>query len=400
MSNFGEDLIFGPRGGGVYYWDATGGLSVRGVALSSLGGASDTPVIQNGILVSDVSRFVIVFGSNDVGSAVQDPMLVRWSDQESAVDWTPAPTNQAGSLRLSHGSKIVAWINIRQEVLVFTDSALYSMQYLGAPVVWGATLMSDNISVVSPNAVAVTAGVVYWMGTDKFYKYDGRAQTLRCDLRQYVFGDINALQTEQVFASTNEAFNEVWWFYPSADSTTVDRYVVYNYAEDLWYYGTMARTAWIDTGLRTNPVAATYLGNLVSHEVGCDDRTTDVATAIEAYISSSEFDIDDGDRFAFIYRVLPDISFRNSTADSPSAVLTLIPMKNSGSGFNDPQSVAGSSSGTITRTATVPIEAFTGQVYIRVRGRQLIMEIRSTGLGVSWQMGTPRLDIRPDGRRG
>lgn len=398
LSNFGEDLIFAPRGGAIYYWDATNGVTTRGVLLSSLGGASDVPTIQNGLLVSDPSRFVFAFGPNTIGTAVQDPMLIRWSDQESAVNWTPAVTNQAGDLRLSRGSQIIAWASMRQEILVLTDTALFSMQYSGPPAVWGATLLSDAVSCMGMNVVAVADGVAYWMGTDKFYKYDGRVQTLRCDLRQYIFGDLDTAQAAQVFASTNEAYNEIWWFYCTSGSTTVDSYAVYNYAEDIWYYGSLARTAWLDTKLRGKPVAATYSNNIVEHETGCDDATTATPAAIEAYIASSEFDIDDGDRFAFVYRVLPDVSFRGSTGDSPAATLTLIPMKNSGSGYTTPQSVAGSSSAAITRTATVPIEEFTGQVYIRVRGRQLILELRSTALGVAWQMGTPRIDIRPDGR--
>lgn len=400
QQNFGEDLIFGPAGGALYYWDATGGVTTRGTALTAAGGASNVPTIHQILLVSDIQRFVIVFGTNEIGSAVLDPLLIRWSDQESAVNWTPAITNQAGDIRVSHGSKLVTAIATRQEILVLTDAAVYSMQYSGPPGVWGLTLLGDNISVMSQRCIATASGAVYWMGRDKFYKYDGRVQTLRCDLRQFIFLDLDIIQAEQVFATTNEAFNEIWWFYPSLGSTTVDMYAVYNYQEDIWYYGTMARTAWIDTALRANPVAATYINNLVSHEYGVDDYSTAVGAAIEAYIGSSEFDIDDGDHFMFIYRVLPDITFTGSTAASPSATLTLIPMVNSGSGYTTPASLGGSSTASITRSATVPIEAFTGQVYVRVRGRQLILKLSSDALGTTWQMGTPRLDVRPDGRAG
>ena len=399
-NNFGEDLIFGPRGGAMYYWKASTGLTVRGEALTAKAGASDVPTVQNYILVSDVSRFVFAFGCNELGSSVQDPLLIRWSDQESAVDWTPAPTNQAGSLRLSHGSAIQTALQVRQEVLVFTDTAVYSMQYVGAPIVWGATMLGDNVSCVAPNAVSLASGVAYWMGVDKFYKYDGTVQTLKCDLWQHVFSDINLLQGYQIFSSTNEAFNEIWWFYCSKNSTTVDKYVVFNYLENIWYYGSMARTAWIDSGTRNNPVAATYSYNLVNHESGVDNGESATLTAINSYIESAEWDPQDGHKFSFIYRMLPDITFRSSTNGSnPQVTMSIIPMKNSGSGYNTPQSVGGSSEATVVRTAIVPIEEFTGQVFIRVRGRQFIFKVEANQLGTGWQLGRPRVDIRPDGLR-
>jgi len=401
QSNFGEDLIFAPRSGAIYYWDATTGVETRAVALTSLAGGTDVPTIQNFIFVSDISRFVFAFGCNDYGSAVQDSMLIRWSDQESLVDWSPAPTNQAGSVKFSHGSELVTCLQTRQEIVVWSDSALYSLQYVGLPAVWQSQLLGDNISIASPNAAATASGVVYWMGVDKFYKYDGRVQTLRCDLRQYIFSDINVLQTGQIFSGTNEGFNEVWWFYCSANSTTVDKYVVYNYSEDIWYYGTMARTAWLDSGLRDYPLAATYTYNLVNQEQGNDDNETGTPVAIAASIGSSEFDIDDGHNFGFVWRVIPDLTFRNSSGDlTPQCTMTLIPYQNSGSGPNDPESVAGSSSASIARTASAPVEEFTGQIYIRVRGRQMIFKVDSNRLGTAWQLGAPRIDIKPDGRRG
>jgi hypothetical protein len=333
-------------------------------------------------------------------------MLIRWSNQEDPVNWTVSATSQAGSLTLSHGSIIVTVVQTRQEIVVFTDSTVYSLQYLGPPAVWSSQLLGDNISIISPNAATIASGKVYWMGVDKFYVYDGRINTLNCDLRKYIYQDINLSQNQQVFCSTNEGFNEVWWFYCSANSTTIDKYVIYNYLESdgkggqgVWYYGTMARTAWLDSGLRSYPIAATYSYNLVDHENGVDNGETATTLPIEAYISSSEFDIDDGDKFGFIWRVLPDMTFEGSTASSPSAVMTLLPMQNSGSGYNSPTSVGGSDHATVTRTATVPIEQFTGQVYIRVRGRQMIMKVASSDLGVQWQLGFPRFDIRQDGRR-
>jgi hypothetical protein len=349
--------------------------------------------------VSDISRFVFALGCNDYGSTVLDPMLVRWSDQEDATNWTPAATNQAGSLRLSKGSEIITGIQARQEVLVWTDSSLYSFQYAGAPSVWGAQLVGDNISIASQNAVAYAGGVAYWMGKDKFYKYDGRTQTLRCDLRQYVFSDIDQGQYEQVFAGTNEGFNEIWWWYCSSGSTTIDKYVVYNYLEDVWYYGTMARTAWLDSGLRDYPIAAGYANNIMDHEFGVDNNETGTTLPIAAFITSAEFDLDDGHQFMFVWRMLPDITFRGSSANSPSATMYLLPLKNSGSGYTDPPSVGGSNNATITRTAVIPIEQFTGQVFTRVRARQMAMKVESTGVGVTWQLGAPRIDTRPDGRR-
>jgi hypothetical protein len=373
-------------------------VGARGVNIVTLPGALDPPVVQNFIFVSDTYRFVICFGSNDVGSTTQDPMLIRWSDQESVTDWSPTAANQAGSIRLSHGSKIITAVQTRQEIVVWTDTSLYSLQYLGAPLVFGVQLLGDNISIMGPNAVAIASGVVYWMGKDKFYNYSGRVQTQNCDLRRHVFQNINLSQNEQVFAGTNEQFNEVWWFYCSADSTTVDSYVVYNYLENLWYYGSMQRTAWIDVGLRDYPQAATYSYNLVDHERGNDDNVTGTAAAINAYIESAEFDIQDGHNLGFVYRILPDLTFDGSDTGSPQVTMTLIPMMNSGSGYNNPQSLAGSSSATVARTSTTTIEQFTGQVYVRVRGRQMIFKIESNQLGCAWQLGAPRIDIRPDGR--
>ena len=399
QSNFGEDLVFAPRGGEIYYWDATTGLEVRGFLLSSMVGASDVPVIQNNILVSDIYRFVFALGCNDYGSTTLDPMLIRWSDQEDAKNWTPAATNQAGSIRLSRGSAIITAQQARQEVLVWTDAAVYSLQYQGAPTVWGAQLVGENTSVVSQTAVAYANGVAFWMGVDKFYKYDGRTQTLRCDLRNHIFSNFNFDQSDQVVSGTNEGFNEVWWFYCTADSTVVNRYVVYNYLEDIWYFGSMGRTAWLDSGLREYPVAATYSQNIVNHEQGVDDNETAATLPIAAYITSSEFDLDDGHQFVFVWRVLPDMTFRGATAESPTAVMTLLPLKNSGSGYTNPPSVGGENFADVTRTAVLPIEAFTGQSFTRVRGRQLAVKVSSTDLGVTWQLGSPRLDMRPDGRR-
>ena len=476
--NYGEDLVFNPRGGGLYYWDATGGLTTRGVLLNSLGGTVsftsasptvvtstilytegaalqfaattslptgisaattyyvfevngltfklldsagaavntsstgtgvyisllvDVPTILNNLTVSDTSRFVITFGCNDYGSATLDPMLIRWSSQDDIYNWTPDPTNQAGFIRISHGSEIVSVVQTRQEVVIFTDSAIYSLQYLGPPYVWAPQLLGDNISIMSTNSAIIASGVLYWMGVDKFYVYDGRVNTLNCDLRRFVFGDLNQQQALQVFAGTNEGFNEVWWFYCSANSSAVDRYVIYNYLEKIWYYGTMERTAWLDSGLQTVPIAAKYnsslyTGNLINHETGLNDNTTGTAVAIDAYISSSEFDIGDGHNFGFVWRVLPDLTFENAentpAGAVPSVAMTLQGLANSGSGVTSTASQPVSKSSTYVIT-----EQFTGQIFTRMRGRQMIFKISSNQINTCWQLGAPRIDIRPDGRR-
>jgi hypothetical protein len=400
QSNFGEDLIFGPRYGAIYYWDASAGTTNnRAVQLTG----TEVPTKQHAILVSDVSRFVFAFGCNDIGSSDINPMLVRWSDQEDPYNWLPAPTNQAGSVLLSHGSEISTAIQTRQEIVVLTDMAVYSLQYVGAPVVWQTTLLADGTSSFSPNGAVFAANTLYWMGNDKFYMYDGTVQTLNCDLRKYIFQDIARDQPYQVFAGAVEAFNEVWWFYCSEGSKTVDKYVVYNYMEKIWYYGNLARTAWLDSDTRDYPIAATYHNNLVYHENGVNDNATGTPAPLNAWISSAEWDADDGHNFSFMYRMLPDLTFSGSSnapnGSAPTATLSVIPLKNSGSGYTNPTSVGGSNAANVSRIATVPVEEFTGQVFIRVRGRQFVFKIESNQLNTTWQLGSPRVDIRNDGRR-
>ena len=401
QSNYGEDLVFAYRGGPLCYWAANTGVTVRGKVIDTTNypTSTDVPSIVNFVTVSDIYRFVFCFGANTLGTVVQDPMLIRWSDQEDVFNWTPSATNFAGSQRLSRGTEIITARQARQEVLVWTDAALYSMQYEGGDAVWSVQLLGDNVSIASQNATAYAGSTAYWMGRDKFYRYDGTVMTLPCNVKRYVFNDINTEQFNQVIAGTNEGFNEVWWFYPSAGVTTNDRYVVYNYQENVWYYGTLARTAWLDSGLRDRPIAATYSNNLVDHEKGNDDKQTAVTAPIAASITSSEFDLDDGHSFVLINRMLPDVTFDGSSATNPAASMTISPMANSGSGYNNPLSEGGNSSATVTRSATVPIEQFTGQVYLRVRGRQIAFKMESTAEGVAWQLGSPRLDMRPDGRR-
>jgi hypothetical protein len=380
----------------------------NGIPVTSLGGASDVPAYVNFAMVSDASRFTIAFGCSAYGATDTqiDPMLIRWTDQESVVNWTPAVTNQAGYVRLSHGSQILTAVQTRQEIVVFTDTSLYSLQYLGPPYVWGTQLLGDNVSIAGYNTAIIASGIVYWMGVDKFYKYDGRVQTLRCDLLRFIYSDINLDQQAQFFAGTNEGFNEVWWFYCTSGSTVINQYVIYNYTEDIWYYGSLGRTAWLDSGLTNYPLAATYSYNLVFHEYGIDDNTTATTQAIEAYITSSQYDIGDGHNFGFVWRIVPDLTFRGSstTGTTPQVTMYLLPLQNSGSGYNDPvesanQSVGGVSYANIDRIGTYTVDQFTGQVYTRVRGRQMALKISSNQIGTMWQLGAPRIDIRPDGRR-
>lgn len=416
--NYGQDLIFAPRGGAIYYWSATTGLSVRGKYLSdvanvaSAGSGQWVPHTVNEVVASDIQRFVMAYGANsyDPGDPNTDfdPMLVRWSDQENPFQWVPEITNQSGEFRLSHGSYIVTTINTRQEILVLTDSTLYSQQYLGPPYVWGFNVLMDNISIMGPNTIITVNNVTYWMGTDKFYMYSGRVETLPCSLRQYVFNDINKDQSWQVYAGSNEGYNEVWWVYCSENSTLVDRYVIYNYLDRVWYYGSLVRTSWLDSGLRPNPMATDVfsydfqgnpLGRVIYHEVGNDDAAGDTTLPITAYVQSSDFDIAEGHNFGYVWRMLPDVNFNNSSVNNPSVTMYIKPRQNSGSAYGVADLPTVTSQNNFTNVPQYNIQQFTGQVYTRLRGRQLAFKIQSDGLGVAWQLGVPRIDIKPDGRR-
>jgi hypothetical protein len=481
QSNFGQDLIFNPRQGALYYWSpgsgATPTVDQRGTRISpftarinttngnpaitvtetngylqpgvaiigagipagtviltgsgytgnytlSLNATADAtgvlvdvllgsqvPSVANEILVSDSSRIVIAFGCNDLNSTEQDPLLIRWSTQESYTTWQPETTNQAGGYRLSHGSYIVGALQTRQEILVWTDTAIYSMQYLGPPFVWGFTLLADNISIMSQNITATAAGVVYWMGTDKFYVYSGRVETLPCAVRTYVFNDINRGQYAQFFGGTNEGFSEVWWFYCSANSSVIDRYVIFNYLDRVWYYGSLSRTAWLDSPLRASPIAATIGNQLVFHESGNDDGTTNPPSPIYSYIQSSDFDIGDGHNYGFIWRLIPDITFDGSTSLEglyPKVTMTMRPRQNPGAPYNTaPSPTVASTQNYSGIEKNYTVQEFTEIIYTRIRGRQMAFKIESNKpgsenadqLGTQWQLGVPRLDVRPDGRR-
>jgi hypothetical protein len=406
QANYGQDLLINPRGGAIYLWkvNVTPTVYDRAVLLSSTSPSpytTDTscPSVCNAVAVSDASRFVIAFGCNDYGETDIDPLLIRWSDQEDYTTWAPAATNQAGSYRLSTGSSIVTNLQTRQEILVWTDAAVYSMQYLGPPYVWGFQILGSNTSIAGPNAVATAANVTYWMGLDKFYMYSGRVETLYCPLRQYIFGDINLQQQYQFFASTNEGFNEVWWFYCSANSTVIDRYVIYNHLEKIWSYGNLSRTAWIDSPLRDYPSAAGYNGQLIYHEDGVDNGTTNPASPIEAYIQSADMDIGDGHNYGFVWRMIPDVTFDGSYVNNPAVTITLRPRQNPGANYGTSPSPEVVSAQNYQGQRNYVVQQFTQIVYTRVRGRQMAFKIASDGLGVQWQLGVPKIDLRPDGRR-
>jgi len=478
--NFGADLVIAPRGGPIFYWKDSTGVSTRAqyvstlansttaltdastfgsgvtsitvsataanniypymyitgtnlpantqVASTYLTGSTTVPIttttsgVSSGtysysyagafvpsstyqVVTSVIQEFVIAFGSNPYSpnnsATTFNPMTVRWSDQANPYQWVPSITNQSGEFLLTNGSYIMGARATRQEILVWTDSCLYSMQYLGAPYVWGFQILMDNISVMSPNSMITINNVTYWMGRDRFYMYSGRVEVLPCALRQYIFADINQDQAYQVFAGANEAFNEVWWFYVSQSSsgTSVDKYIIYNYLDRVWYYGSMARTAWFQTGSVQYPVAADYNGRLLYHENGCDDLSTSAAAPIDSYVQSSDFDIGDGHNFGFVWRILPDVNFNGSVTNNPSVTMTVKPRQNSGTPYGTADNPQVISAQNYTTTPQYTVQEFTGQVYTRLRGRQMAFRIESTGLGVAWQLGSPRIDIRPDGRR-
>jgi hypothetical protein len=483
QDNFGADLVMAPRGGPIFYWQDAGGVGTRAQYLSTLATAAGqpgtyVPTTTNQVLVSPTSDIVIAFGCNPYVSGTPNtpfnPMLVRWSDALNAYNWVPALTNQAGDYTLTRGSFIMGARNTRQEILVWTNSALYSMQYIGAPYVYGFNLLMDNISILSPNAMITINNVTYWIGNGKFYQYSGTVQTLPCSLRQYIFDDINLNQAFQVFAGSNESFNEIWWFYVSneAPNNQIDSYVVYNYLDQVWYYGKMSRSFWYQSGIQQGPLATNYLPNatftgtisgniltvtqlasgsisldvsitgtgvtpntvitgygtgtgglgtytvsifqsvastamvtngnigyLLEHEEGVDDVAGLTARPIDAYVQSSDFDIGDGHNFGFVWRILPDVNFNGSNVNAPYVTMTVKPRENSGSPYGQADNPQVTSSNNYTTFSEYTIQTYTGQVYTRLRGRQMAFRIESNSLGVAWQLGSPRIDIRPDGRR-
>jgi hypothetical protein len=394
---FGEDLIMNYRDGGVYYWDtsanAIGSDWGRAVALSDLPGAdSTTPTIAKQIIVSDVDRHIIAFGCDDEFSrGLQDPLLIRFSDQENPLVWASQATNTAGSLRIGSGSEIICAVETRQQIVVFTDVSLHAMQFLGPPFTFGINLISENVTIASPNAAQAVEDTVYWLGREDFYVYTGQVQKLPCDVRNYVFDNFNTDQTEKVTSGLNSTFNEIWWFYPTGDSEENDSYVIFNYAQNVWYYGSLARTAWVDGGVNGYPIAAATDNRLYYHEFGQEDGET--GGSLAARIESSPIDIGDGEQFMFITRIIPDLTFSGSESATPKVDFTVKMRNFPGSNYNQ---IVDSE---VDRIATFPLEQFTGQLHVRLRGRSMALEITSDEPGTQWRLGSPRIDMRTDGKR-
>jgi hypothetical protein len=392
--NFGEDLLINVRNGGIYYWDKTNGIGARAVSLGSLPAANLTPTVAKQILVSDRDRHILVFGCDtEENPGVQDPLAIRFSSQESLTDWQSTATNTAGELRLGSGSEIVRALETRQQILVFTDTTLYSMQFLGPPFTFGVSTLSENLTIAGPNAAIAVDDNVFWMGRSEFYAYSGAVQRLPCTVRDFVFSDLNESQLSKVNAALNTKHAEIWWFYPSANSDEVDKYVVYNYLEQVWYYGSLARTAWVDRGIFDYPFAANTDGFIYEHEIGFDDGTTDPVSPINAYIQSSPVDIGDGEKFMLLRRMIPDVDFKSSTALVPAVQITL-DVKNAPDG-----TYARTQTNSFVKTQSAVVDDRTEQLYFRLRGRQMRFRMGSDELGVDWRLGSPRLDIRPDGRQ-
>ena len=390
--NFGEDLLINPIDGAIYYWDKTNTLSSRAVNITSITGSSGAPTIAKQVLVSDLDRHVIAFACNPLGSSTQDNLLIRFSSQESLTDWTPEVTNTAGDLRLGSGSTFVQALETKREILIWTDKSLHSMRFIGQPFTFGLQQLASNITIMGPKAAVATEDFVFWMGNDNFYVYAGQTTQLPCSVRDYIFLDFNFEQKDKVVAGVNSQWGEVVWFYPSASSTDNDKYVIYNYFEKVWYYGNLSRTAWIDRGIRQYPIAAGASGGssyLYNHEIGSDDD----GSAMDCFIESSQLDIGDGDRFLLTRRLIPDLRFDGSTASTPEVDFTLKTRTYPGANYNQ------TATGAVTRTATTPVQQFTNEVDMRLRGRSFAIRVASDDLGVRWKLGSPRVDLRPDGRR-
>ena len=381
IDNFGEDMISNPRGGGLFYWDKTNGESTRSVNFSSLSGASDVPTIANQIIVSETDRHILALGANTIGTSTQDPMLVRWCNQEDAAMWTPKTTNTAGSIRLSAGSKIIGASRTREEIIVFTDIALYAVQFIGPPFTFGVNLVTQSVSMVSPQAAINANNAIYFMDEDNFYIYEGGVQSLPCTVRAYVFDDFNYSQVYKVFAAKNAKFNEVTWFYCSSSSTEIDRYVTYNYLDKVWHIGNMDRTAWMDIGSSTDaPLAAGTNNYLYDHETGSNAD----GSAMTAFVESADFDAGDGNQFMFINRIIPDVLFYGSSTD-PTVTYSIKTR-------NYPL-------GTLTTATTASVGSSTGVSNVRARARQMRVRVESTDEDNLWRLGDTRFDIRQDGRR-
>jgi hypothetical protein len=392
-ANFGQNLIINPRGGGLYYWDESLGLSARAVDISTLSGADEVPVECNIVRLSEQDRHVLAFGCTPLFGGDLDPLLIRFSSQENFLDWYPSPTNTAGDLRISSGNQIVAVQQTSQQMVVLTDSSVHTVQFIGPPFTFGLREVANGVSSAGPNCAIAANDVVYWMGLGEFYMYDGVVKVIPCPIKEYVFDlTFDRERRDLVFAAHNSAFSEIWWFYPCTVSGDCTRYAVYNYIQELWYYGTLPRTAWVDRGTSLNPIAAGIDGYLYSHESGLNDGSQNPPAPIDAYVQSSPVDLGDGEQFMFVSRVIPDITFRNSTND-PSATMTLTAQNFPGGEF------FGDQPSPVARSATVPVERYTQQTFVRLRGRAMALRIESNKVGTAWRLGSPRVSLRTDGRR-
>ena len=390
--NFGQDLVINPRDAAIYYWSNATGLGSRAVLLSSLPGASSVPSVARQILVSDLDRKIIAFGCTDIVTGVQDRLLIRWSSTEDPANWTPTETNSAGGIRIPSGSEFIGAVETKQEILVWSDDSVHSLRYIGAPFEYSIARIGMT-SLAAPYAAVGANDVVFWMGANGFFQWDGRLSGLPCSVKDYVFNNLNWNQAEKIVAGSNMSFNEVWWFYPSLNSNENDRYVLYNYNEKVWSIGTIVRTAWIDRGIEDYPRAASTDGYIYFHELGQDDGSTNPFSPIVAYIESGPTEIGQGDQFGFVWRMIPDVDFRNSS--DPNATVNFVMEAQNYSGGDFTQFANNNT----TLTATVPITQFTEQTYFRLRGRMLTLRIQSEDVGVAWRAGIPRIDVRTDGRR-
>jgi hypothetical protein len=394
QDNYGEDLIISIHDGGLYYWEKGTGLASRAIPLSALPGAQATPTIAKTVIVSERDRHVIAFGCDPEGvPGVQDPLVIRFSDQENPAEWRTTATTTAGELRLGTGSEIVGAIQTKQQIIVFTDVSVHAMQYIGTPFTFGVQEVSSSVSIMSPNAMVAVGDLVFWMGKNEFYAYDGAVSQIPCDVKEYVFSGLNVSQQLKVYAGHSSSFSEVWWFYPSTNSEENDRYVVYNYEQRVWYYGAMPRTAWQDRNVLSYPIAVSPDGYVYYQENGFDDGSQNPSTALNFYIESSVVDIGDGDQFMFATRIIPDLTFRNSSNVSPTATLTLKARNFPGGSY------FASDADPVTKTATLPVEQFTNQLFTRIRGRSMSLRVESNQTGTAWRLGDPRLDLRTDGRK-
>lgn len=394
QDNYGEDLVMCVHDGGIYYWDKSGGLTARAVALEDLAGAQAAPTVAKTVIVSERDRHVIAFGCDPEGDpGVQDPLTIRFSDQENPAEWRALPTTTAGELRIGTGSEILGAVQTKQQIVVFTDTSVHAMQYIGDPFTFGIQEVSSSVSLASPNAMVAVGDIVFWMGKNEFYSYDGAVVQIPCDVKEYVFSGMNIEQQLKIYAGHSSSFSEVWWFYPSLNAEENDSYVVYNYEQRIWYYGTMPRTTWQDRNVLSFPIAASPDGYIYYQENGLNDGSVNPPVAIAPYIESSVIDMGDGDQFMFATRVIPDLTFRNSTNATPTATLTIKARNFPGGAY------FASDSDPVTKTASLPVEQFTNELYVRLRGRSMSLRIESNQKDTAWRLGDPRLDLRTDGRK-